>query len=347
MSAVLRRAVRAALVAGALCLLTGCSAVSGGVPPGSGTGGIGGAGTAAAGPGAVSVSAAASAGTAPGAADTPSTAATGTAAALLATLPVKGRAAATGYDRVGDFGTAWLDRDHDGCDTRDDVLARDLTDVERPGGCRVLSGTLVSPYTGAAIRFTRGATTSAAVQIDHVVALEDAWQTGAQQLDQEAREDLANDPGNLLAVDGPSNEQKGSGDAATWLPHVVAFRCSYVARQVAVKAAYGLWVTPAEHDAIARILATCPMQPAVRTAFSARPGGTAAASGSGGAAVAPAPATPAAPGAPAATPAGPTPAPSFANCAAVRAAGAAPLHVGDPGYSRQLDRDGDGTACED
>lgn len=177
MSAVLRRVVRAALVAGTLCLLTGCSAVSGSVPPGSGTGGIGGAGTAAAGPGAVSVSAAASAATAPGAADTPSTA-TGTAVALLATLPVKGRAAATGYDRVGDFGTAWLDRDHDGCDTRDDVLARDLTDVERPGGCRVLSGTLVSPYTGAAIRFTRGATTSAAVQIDHVVALEDAWQTG-------------------------------------------------------------------------------------------------------------------------------------------------------------------------
>ncbi|MGO7983428.1 HNH endonuclease family protein, partial [Rhizobium johnstonii] len=119
------------------------------------------------------------------------------------------------------------------------------------GPCKVLTGELVSPYTGEVIRFVRGQTTSALVQIDHLVALSDAWQTGAQQLTQVQRESLANDPLNLLAVDGRSNEQKSDGDAATWLPAAKAFRCTYVARQVSVKAAYGLWVTAAEHDAIA------------------------------------------------------------------------------------------------
>jgi hypothetical protein len=92
------------------------------------------------------------------------------------------------------------------------------------------------------------------------VALSDAWQKGAQKLTAAQREDFANDPLNLLAVDGPTNEAKGDGDAATWLPPNKGYRCSYVARQVAVKAAYHLWVTQAEHDAIARVLAACPNQ---------------------------------------------------------------------------------------
>lgn len=181
----------------------------------------------------------------------------GTALALLATLPVKGRAPMTGYDRVGDFGTAWFDADRNGCDTRDDVLRRDLVGVTMKGRCRVLSGTLTDPYTRKIIHFVRGVKTSLAVQIDHMVPLGDAWQTGAQKLTKTQRVDLANDPINLLAVDGPTNEAKGDGDAATWLPPSKSFRCTYVAHQVAVKAAYHLWVTPAEHDAIARILATC------------------------------------------------------------------------------------------
>ena len=110
----------------------------------------------------------------------------------------------------------------------------------------------------------RGQGTSELVQIDHVVALSDAWQKGAQQLDPAARERFANDPLNLLAVDGTANRQKSDGDAATWLPPRKGFRCDYVARQVSVKAAYGLWVTAAERDAIARVLATCPDQPALR-----------------------------------------------------------------------------------
>lgn len=180
-----------------------------------------------------------------------------TARSRLAALPVKGKSPATGYDREGDFGTAWLDVDRNGCDTRNDVLARDLTDVTRQGPCKVLTGTLVSPYTGGTVDFVRGNTTSTLVQIDHVVALENAWRTGAQQLTQSEREALANDPENLFAVDGRSNSQKRSGDAATWLPSQRSFRCTYVEHQVAVKTAYRLWVVPAERDAIARVLDGC------------------------------------------------------------------------------------------
>jgi hypothetical protein len=180
-----------------------------------------------------------------------------TARRELAALPVKGKAAATGYDREARFGTAWLDVDHNGCDTRNDVLARDLTDIERQGPCKVLRGTLVSPYTGERVDFIRGNRTSTLVQIDHVVALENAWRTGAQQLTQEQREALANDPANLFAVDGHSNAQKRSGDAATWLPADTAFRCTYVEHQITVKTTYRLWVAPAERDAMERVLARC------------------------------------------------------------------------------------------
>lgn len=191
-----------------------------------------------------------------------------TAISGLATLPVKGRAPLTGYSRA-QFGPAWTDDvtvadGHNGCDTRDDILHRDLTDVViRPGthGCTVASGVLHDPYTNSVIKFTRGESTSAAVQIDHVVALGDAWQTGAQQLSLAVRTNMANDPLELLAVSGPTNEQKGDADAASWLPPNTAFRCSYVAVQVAVKIRYHLWVTPAEHTAIARVLSACPAQP--------------------------------------------------------------------------------------
>jgi hypothetical protein len=180
----------------------------------------------------------------------------------LAKLPVKGRAPMTGYSR-DQYGNGWgTGAPGDGsCDTREAILRRDLTAVKLgTDNCTVVSGTLVDPYTGKTITFTRGASTSGAVQIDHIVALGDSWQTGAQQLDASTRKNLYNDPLELLAVDGPANEQKGDGDAATWLPPNKAFRCYYVARQVAVKAKYGFWVTPAEHDAMAGILQSCPDQ---------------------------------------------------------------------------------------
>lgn len=183
------------------------------------------------------------------------------ALAQLATLPIKGRAPKTGYERSR-FGSGWKDPDHNGCDGRNDILRRDLTTVvARPGtqGCVITSGLLKDPYTGKSISFVRGQATSSAVQIDHVVALSDAWQKGAQLLSEDRRLQLANDPLNLLAVDGPANASKGDGDAATWLPPQKSFRCAYAVRQTSVKAKYGLWVTQAEHDALEGIITRrCP-----------------------------------------------------------------------------------------
>jgi hypothetical protein len=189
----------------------------------------------------------------------------GSAAAALATLDVKGRAPQTNYDRDA-FGQAWADVDRNGCDTRNDILKRDLTDVQiRPGtyGCLVERGTLDDPYSGKRLFFERGWDTSIFVQIDHVIALSNAWQTGAQFWGPDRREQFANDPLNLLAVDGPLNMQKSDGDAATWLPPSRAYWCEYVSRQVAVKAKYGLWATPPERDAIARVLTRCPNEPLI------------------------------------------------------------------------------------
>lgn len=177
---------------------------------------------------------------------------------LLETLDVKGRAPKTGYDRKAQFGPAWEDVDDNGCDTRNDILLRDLIDITVDDRCRVLTGVLNDPYTGKRIDFVRGADTSAEVQIDHVVALMDAWQKGAQQMTPAERLGFANDPLNLLAVDGAANQQKGAGDAATWLPKNKAFRCEYVARQIEVKAKWGLWVTTAERVAMQVVLSGCP-----------------------------------------------------------------------------------------
>ncbi|TFD22967.1 DUF1524 domain-containing protein [Cryobacterium sp. TMS1-13-1] len=234
------------------------------------------------------------------------------ALAVLATLPVKGRAQKTGYDRTESFGSAWQDVDQNGCDTRNDILARDLTVLVIAGGCEVQSGTLNGPFTGLTIDFVRGQATSSLVQIDHLVALSNAWQTGAQQLSQEQRVALANDPLNLLAVDGVTNSRKGDGDAATWLPPLKSYRCTYVARQISVKATYALWVTAAERDAMTRILSDCPDELASTGEL---------------AVVTPIEVY-------------------FQNCTAAREAGAAPVHSGEPGYGSHLDRDGDGTGCE-
>lgn len=181
------------------------------------------------------------------------------AAEALAKLPVKGRAPKTGYSRTqfgGDWGTVGS------CDLRNLILQRDLLDVKlADDGCIVTSGRLnQDPYTGGIIEFKRGSETSQAVQIDHVVAVSDAWQKGAQNLPRERREAFYNDPLNLLAVDGPTNMKKGDGDAATWLPPNKLYRCRYVARQIAVKIKYALWVTAAETSAIKQILKTCPTQ---------------------------------------------------------------------------------------
>jgi hypothetical protein len=172
----------------------------------------------------------------------------------------KGRAAKTGYTR-DQFGPAWADVDRNGCDTRNDILKRDLSEEvfkEKTKPCVVLSGTLIDPFSGETINFVRGVVTSNEVQIDHTVALSNAWQTGAFKLTADQRKAFANDPLNLLAVKGRLNSQKGDGDAATWLPPLKSFRCDYVSRQIAVKIKYKLWFTAPEKEAMIRILKTCP-----------------------------------------------------------------------------------------
>ena len=181
----------------------------------------------------------------------------GEALRALAKLPIKGRAPKTGYSREM-FSDDW--DYYSGCDVRNRILARDLVQYTYRSGsnCIIETGVLQDPFTGQVIAFVRGVTTSLDVQIDHVVSLSDAWQKGAQQLSSYQRFMIYNDPLNLLAVWGPANSQKSDSDAASWLPSNKSFRCSFVARQIAVKVKYQLWVTQAEHDAMTRVLATCP-----------------------------------------------------------------------------------------
>jgi hypothetical protein len=186
----------------------------------------------------------------------------GLATEILETLPVKGRAPKTGYSRA-EFGQTWADVNRNGCDTRNDILQRDLTSITykpRTRDCVVLTGVLVDRYSGETINFVRGNISSMDVQIDHVVALSNAWQTGAFKLTKIERTALANDPLNLFAVKGRLNSQKSDGDAATWLPPLKSFRCAYVAQQIAVKAKYALWVTAPEKSVMLGILAKCPTQ---------------------------------------------------------------------------------------
>jgi hypothetical protein len=177
----------------------------------------------------------------------------------LATLNVAPKGTMTSYDREADFGEAWMDVDDNGCDTRNDILARDLVDITYKDRehCVVASGTLDDPYTGKTIHFERGVKTSSAVQIDHVVALGNAWVSGADALTQDQRQRLANDPENLLAVDGPTNNEKRDSDASQWLPPNTSYQCAYVARQVHIKDKYDLSVAPDEKRAMEHVLTGC------------------------------------------------------------------------------------------
>jgi hypothetical protein len=178
-------------------------------------------------------------------------------AAQLQRLPIR-TVGAPGYERDS-FGPAWADVDRNGCDTRNDVLNRDLENKQWRAGtrrCVVIVGDLTDPYTGAALHFVKA--DAGAVQIDHVVALADAWRSGAASWSDARRRDFANDPSNLLAVDGRVNQAKGDADASEWLPPLVEARCDYVGRRIAVKSEYGLSVTGAERDAMAAVLARCP-----------------------------------------------------------------------------------------
>lgn len=185
---------------------------------------------------------------------------TGTLAVeVLELLEVKGRAPKTGYSRE-EFYSSWPIID--GCSLRQRIIKRDFGETAVLDGCNVVAGEYDEPYTGEHLVLTKKEEISD-LQIDHIVALSDAWQKGAQYMSEETRHEIATDPLNLLTVDGLANAKKSDGDAATWLPANKKFRCQYVARQVSVKYKYGLWVTEAEKEAILKILDNCPNEKAV------------------------------------------------------------------------------------
>ena len=189
---------------------------------------------------------------------TTASAAANDALTALNQLEVKGRAAKTGYSRA-QF-PHWSDPDRNGCDARNDTLKRDLTNITYKVGtrdCKVVGGQLLDPFSGKSLTFS---STKSNIDIDHLVALSNAWQTGAAYFDKAKRTQIANDPLNLLAVDAKLNRQKGDGDAATWLPPAKSFRCEYVAAQIAVKVKYSLWLTAPEKSAMSRVLESCPDQ---------------------------------------------------------------------------------------
>ncbi len=179
---------------------------------------------------------------------------------VLEKLEVKGRAPKTGYSR-DEFYSGWPTVE--GCNLRQRILKREFGDSAVLEGCNVMAGEFDEPYTGEHRKYTAREEISKGLQIDHVVALSDAWQKGAQYMEKEVRYKIATDPLNLLAVDGPANEKKSDGDAATWLPPNKKFRCQYVARQISVKYKYGLWVSEAERDAMKKVLVSCPNEPAI------------------------------------------------------------------------------------
>lgn len=176
-----------------------------------------------------------------------------------------------GYDRGRYFG-GWASNGCGSATTRDTILARDLKGAVKNPRCQVTSGTLSDPYTGRTIRFRRGRNTSSAVQIDHVVALLDAWESGARDWDQTKRVQYANSPDVLLASDGPANMAKGSGldvngtalyrpqDSGApdiWMPDNKAYRCDYMAKRAAIKSKWGLTMTPREKQQTVSVLSQC------------------------------------------------------------------------------------------
>ncbi|MEU9581192.1 HNH endonuclease family protein [Streptomyces chilikensis] len=195
-------------------------------------------------------------GTEPGLAAVSSDADRAEARRLIGKVAVKGRGPRTGYDR-DEFGEAWLDTadvpfSRNGCDTRNDLLRRDGEELEFRSGsdCVVVAMTLADPYTGKEIDWVKA--DAAEVQIDHVMALSYNWQMGASRWSRDKREAIANDPLNLLPVDGPTNSAKGDSGPAAWVPPDKRIRCAYAVRFAQVSLKYELPVTEADKAAMLR-----------------------------------------------------------------------------------------------
>jgi ferredoxin len=165
------------------------------------------------------------------------------------------------------FGDAWTDDNtapggHNGCDTRNDILDRDLVDKTFTAIKRcptaVATGTLHDPYTNDTIPFTRGNQVGASVQIDHIVPLALAWDLGASDWTDDMRRRFANDPANLLAVQGQANQDKGDAEPADWMPPNHAFWCQYSVQFAAVLRGYALPIDDRSAVVLRDAATTCP-----------------------------------------------------------------------------------------
>lgn len=161
------------------------------------------------------------------------------------------------YDRERDFGNAWVDVNRNGCDTRNDILKRDLTSEIFNDSCEIASGKLLNRYTGKSVKFVRGRGTSQLVPIDHIIPLHLAWQLGANKWGFGKRVTFANDPLNLQATDLSSNSSKSDSGPDEWLPANQTYRCTYVIKFTRVAYMYQLAITSAMKAAISKELNTC------------------------------------------------------------------------------------------
>ncbi|NLE97833.1 MAG: HNH endonuclease [Propionibacterium sp.] len=163
------------------------------------------------------------------------------------------------YDRDL-FGQRWLDVDRNGCDTRNDILGRDLAEPvfkENTNDCKVLSGTLTDPYSGEVVDFISGQNTSVLVQIDHVVPLAWAWRHGAENWTMDRRAEFANDPRNLLASSQEMNQSKGASGPSAWLPPVRDLQCGYAEDWIEILDVYDLGVNAADRATLEGVLLGC------------------------------------------------------------------------------------------
>ncbi|MGW2545940.1 HNH endonuclease family protein [Kitasatospora sp. NPDC001574] len=174
---------------------------------------------------------------------------------LIARVATARTGSKDGYDR-NEFGPAWTDNvdgvpgGHNKCDTRNDLLARDGTAVERKDGssCVVTSMTIHDPYTGRTVQWSKQQASK--IQIDHVMPLSYDWQMGAATWDKAKRVQIANDPLNLIPADGSQNASKGDSGPSAWLPAAPEIRCAYAVRFAQVSLKYRLPVTEADKTAM-------------------------------------------------------------------------------------------------
>lgn len=253
----------------------------------------------------------------------------------LAVLTIDDRPSPQGVYRREEW-PHWADVDGNGCDARQDALVAwsiVAATVNRAGTCKVVAGSWVSPYD------QRASNNPGDFDVDHLVPLENAFRSGGWAWSASRRRAYANDPGVLVVASASSNRSKGSDPPDQWRPSNRDSWCAYADGWVKVKSAWGLTVTTSERDALGQMLDTCGLAGPVWPL--------------GGSALTPpavTPVTPAVPVAPVVPPTSSAPSPGgevyYANCTAARAAGAAPIRAGQPGYRTALDGDKDGIACE-